>query len=235
MKKIILILFGTLLVNCSSGSNNDNSIVPENPDSITSSNTAPSTTSLVSPTNELLCTENPLKFQWEASDDADGDIITYELQVSKDIGFSELVENININNISTTVSLEPGLEHFWRVRVKDENNAFSDYTEVWKFYTEEKGIVNYLPFTPTLISPIQNTLVSGNEVILEWSSSDVDGDVLTFDVFFGQNNPPDMQLIDFESTTTSFQIQEENTYFWQVKVKDGKDGETLSQLWSFKS
>ncbi len=64
----------------------------------------------------------------------------YHLQLSKDIGFGSLI----IDNPEITTTLEPveGLDtmttFFWRVRALNGSSA-SDWTEVWKFTTNEKS------------------------------------------------------------------------------------------------
>ncbi len=243
MRRVSLFLISICLgfASCSSGSDIEEAVIPDNPDNEQGeenpnpNNSAPTIPSLVFPTNELLCTENPLGFEWEASTDIDGDGISYEIQISKNLDFTDIIENVSLSSTATTFSLEPGLEHFWRIRAKDENNEYSPYTHIWKFYMEGEGIINYLPFTPSLVSPDQNTLVSGSEVTLEWSSSDVDGDSLAYDLYFGETNPPELQTSNTDSTTAVFQIEAEKTYYWQVKAKDGNGGEVLGQIWSFKS
>ncbi len=53
-------------------------------------NTAPTVPTLTYPTNNLLCIDNVLNFTWNASTDAEGGVITYEIQVSKDNLFTQI-------------------------------------------------------------------------------------------------------------------------------------------------
>lgn len=229
MKKYLLIVTFILILGCKKSDEGNPIVEPE------VTNTAPSVPLKVYPTNGQLCTENPLEFKWNSATDKEGDAISYELEVASDAGFNNIVERTTLDVTNITLALEKGIELNWRVRAKDSKNDFSDFSANWKFYTEGEGIVNYLPFTPTLLNPILNTKVSGNSASLEWSSSDVDGDELVFDLYFGNTTPPILIEQNISDSTYSMNIVENQTYYWKIIVKDGKGGEAIGDVWKFKS
>ena len=229
MKRLLtLLVIVTAYYSCSKSENNPAPPVDE------TENTAPSVPLTIYPTNGLLCTENPIEFSWNASTDKEGDALTYEIEIASDESFTNIIEKASVNGTKRTFTLEKGIELNWRVRAKDNNN-FSDFSTNWKFYTEGEGIVNYLPFTPTLLNPILNTKVVGNSASLEWSSSDVDGDELVYDVYFGNSTPPILIQENITDNTYSVNITENQIYYWKIIVKDGNGGEAIGNIWNFKS
>lgn len=229
MKRLLILLIIVTTYSCSKSENNPDPPVDK------TENTAPSVPLAIYPTNGLLCTENPIDFSWNSATDKEGDAVTYEIEIASDASFTNIIEKTAVNGTKRTFTLEKGIELNWRVRAKDNKNNFSDFSTNWKFYTEGESIVNYLPFTPTLLNPILNTKVIGNSASLEWSSSDVDGDELVYDVYFGNSTPPILIQENISDNTYSINIIENQTYYWKIIVKDGNGGEAISNVWNFKS
>ena len=42
---------------------------------------------------------------------------------------------------------------------------------------------NVPPTQPTLLSPTENQLIEGEKVYFVWQTEDLDGDILTFDIY----------------------------------------------------
>jgi hypothetical protein len=75
-------------------------------------------------------------------------------------------------------------------------------------------------------------------VNLEWNASDVDAsDVLTYDLYWGtdRTNLQNSKLNHSTKTHQLTTLAANTTYYWKVVVKDGKGGETIGQIWSFKT
>ena len=69
---------------------------------------------------------------------------------------------------------------------------------------------------------------------LYWNCSDPDGDPLTYDVYFGTNNPP--PLVSSHQSQNSYDpgtITRENTYYWKIVAWDNNDASTSGPIWSF--
>ena len=231
MKKYsILFLIGWSFLSCGGGGGDDPPTPPP------AQNNPPSTPSQSAPTNNLLCIDNLVQFQWTASTDPDGDGVSYQLQIATNTGFSEnLITNI-VTGTTTSVSLEKGVAYYWRVKAMDVKNASSSYTSTYSFYTEGEGLSNHLPFIPSLVNPVLNTIITATSVTLEWSASDVDEDPLTFDVYFGTANPPTTKIGDNQSATSlTTTLTATTDYYWQVIAKDDKGGQTIGQIWNFKT
>ena len=200
-------------------------------------NKAPTAPILVYPTDNLLCINNVLDFQWNVSTDPDGDAITYQIEVSTNAQFTALVHNVTATTTVKTLSLEKGIAYYWRAKATDNKSAVSSYSATNQFYTEGFGIVNHLPFSPILTSPTLNEVVHGapKSLAIAWNASDVDtADILTYDVYFGTANPPTAKVAADQSTKTYLAtLAASTTYYWKVVVNDGKGGQTIGQIWSF--
>lgn len=193
-------------------------------------------TMLTYPTNNLLCINNTLDFQWGESTDPNGDVVFYILDIATKSDFSD-VESFTLKEETIkTVTLERGRSYFWRVLARDSKNFESDYSEVYQFYTQGEGEENHLPFSPVLIAPKKGAIVSGASVGLEWTAADVDEDVLTYDVYFDTVNPPVSKVEDNQSKNKmNASLNSAETYYWKVIVKDGNGGESIGQVWSFQT
>lgn len=221
MKKVILfsLILSSVLISCSSEP----------------VNTAPTVPVLITPLNNQLCINNSIRFEWSVATDAEKNPIVYQIQVATDNQFTQIVSSIDISSPVQTMTLEKGKAYYWRVKATDDKNVSSAYSSTFSFYTEGIAVTNHAPFLPQLVSPTNNSTISGQSTTLKWTASDVDpNDVLTFDVFLGTVENPTTKIID-NKTSTSFEatLQTNKKYYWKVVVKDNKGGETIGQTWSF--
>jgi len=200
-------------------------------------NKVPTIPTLVAPTNNKLCIDNSISFQWDSSTDPDGDAITYQIQVAKDNQFSQIAHTLSGSATNQSISLEKGVAYYWRVKAIDSKNLASDYSSTFQCYTEGIGEINHLPFTPELVKPDLNSVVQTATATLEWNASDVDvNDTLTFDVYFGTVNPPTTKIGDNQTAKTlDVNLEASKSYYWKVVIKDSNGGETIGQIWNFKT
>ncbi|WP_308990423.1 hypothetical protein QLS71_002930 [Mariniflexile litorale] len=229
--KYYLYLFTFCMISffsCSSDSDQeDTTTTPEE-------NVAPDIPLLVYPSNNLVCIENILKFQWNPAVDPEGSLVNYEIQIARDNTFTEIVSTLKTSNTASDISLFRGVMYYWRVKAIDDKKASSAYSEIYNFYTEGEGVANYLPFAPTLIFPENNSELTEDSVTLNWSAEDADGDVLTYDIYFGTDKEA-LQIIaeDISEVKYDAVINTKNSYYWKVVAKDNKGGSTIGQIWRF--
>ncbi len=225
-----LIFYLTLLFSCGGGGGGDDSPAPDE-------NKAPGKVeTLTYPTNNLLCIDNTLDFEWGAATDPNGDVVTYTLEIATKSNFSDAVTHTSTTT-TKTVALEKGKAYHWRVRVKDSKDLMGDYSVAYQFYTEGVGEINHLPFSPELVAPKNDSSTSEASISLKWDANDVDEhDTLTYDVYFDTVNPPTTKVGDNQSEKEkNVTLSATTTYYWRVVVKDGNGGESLGQVWSFKT
>lgn len=229
MKKFLAILaISTVLISCGGGGGGGDDPPPPPPPV---ANRAPSTPTQSTPTNNQLCIDNVVQFNWNSSSDPDGDAVSYELQIATDNQFGQNLQTKTSSSTSTSVTLNKGVAYYWRIRAKDSKNAFSSYSSTFSFYTEGDGEGNHLPFSPDIVTPALNSVVQQATTTLEWTASDVDNDPLTFDVFFDTVNPPTTKVGDNQSETSlNVDLASSLNYYWKVVVKDDKGGVTIGQV-----
>jgi len=226
----VLIIVG-LAFSCSSGG--DDGPGPD-PDPV--NNTAPTVPSQVYPLSNTLCIDNNVVFEWNASTDAEGNSISYSIEVSENNSFSPVSQSRSVNaSTSTIITLDKGKSYYWRIKAKDSNSAESEFSSVSHFLTEGEGVSNHLPFAPVLVAPVLNAAIDGTSTTLSWTASDFDNDALTFDVYLDTNNNPAAMVSENQSATTfeATGLTAATTYYFKVVVKDENGGVTIGQVWSF--
>jgi len=223
MKKFILfsLIVSLVLISCSSEQ----------------VNTVPTVPNLISPSNNKLCINNSISFEWSVATDAEKNPIVYQLQIATDNQFTQIVSNTDVSSTVQTMTLDKGKAYYWRVKAIDDKKASSEYSSTFSFYTEGIAVTNHAPFLPQLVSPTNNSSISGLSTALKWTASDVDlNDVLSFDVYLGTENNPSTKIVDNKASTTfDATLQANKKYYWKVVVRDNKGTETNGQIWSFRT
>lgn len=228
MKNIFYsLIMVSVLFSCSKGGDNEES-----------QNTAPTIPVLVSPTNNKLCIDNSVSFQWNVSIDTEKNPIVYQIQVATDNQFTKMVKTTDVSSNNTIVGLDKGKAYYWRVKATDSNNLSSNFSQTYSLYTEGIAQSNHLPFLPQLVIPDYGSTISSTAVVLKWLASDSDtADKLSYDVYLSTVNPPTTKIAHgvTEKSLNVNLLEVAKTYYWRVVVKDDKGGETIGQVWDFKS
>ena len=232
MKKsylFLIVISVNIFISCSSSGGDD----PKDPEP--EENTAPSVPAQVYPLSNTLCIDNNVVFEWNTSTDAEGDVITYKIEVSENSSFSPITHTGTSTSSSKLVNLTKGKSYYWRISARDSKGGESGYSSVNQFLTEGDGVSNHIPFAPSLVAPALNSEIDGTSTILSWSASDVDGDPLTFDVYLDTNAEPTIKVSEdqSESTYNATGLTAASTYYFKVVVKDDKGGVSIGQVWSF--
>ena len=118
--------------------------------------------------------------------------------------------------------------HYWRVVARDAMGLESS-GPLWTFITRS---TNHPPFVqgPSPGDGEANVLFDRD---LSWSSLDIDGDLVTFDLYFGTSPTP--PLVAEGLTTSYFEpgvLAIDTHYYWRVVGSDGMD-ETATPTWDF--
>lgn len=225
---IYLSIIGLLFISCGGGDDSEPQL---------EENKAPTVPTLKLPVDNKLCLSNTVNFEWNQSTDTNKDNITYQIQIATDNQFTQIKKTAQGVATFQAIELEKNTAYYWRIKATDAKGLSSDFSPIYKFYTAGDAVVNHLPFAPELVEPILNTVLITTTASLKWNASDVDGtDVLTYDVYFGTANPPTDKVSENSNTKTlNVTLQTAKEYYWKVVVKDDKGGETVGQIWKFKS
>jgi len=99
---------------------------------------------------------------------------------------------------------------------------------------KKEEVVNQAPDKPKYISPADNTTVYNIPGSIRWSCTDKENDKLTYDVFFGTQNPPALAVSATEKTYfTDFTLESQTTYYWKINVQDSHGNKTEGDIWTF--
>ena len=94
--------------------------------------------SLITPINNANLNYTHVLFEWEQENDA----VSYNLQLSTDNIFSNLLSDINIEsliNINTS-NIIWNSTYYWRVRAQYQDNTYGDWIDSYSFLTGSQNI-----------------------------------------------------------------------------------------------
>ncbi|MFO7882637.1 MAG: hypothetical protein R6U52_08890 [Kosmotogaceae bacterium] len=168
---------------------------------------------------------------WDCSD-PDGDSLIY------DVFFGTTNPPTLVSLGQTADNYDPGVltkgtTYFWKIKARDGKGGQA-VSPIWSFHTEEEG--NNPPSQPTDYSPVDGSTDVSVNTTLSWNCSDPDGDSLIYDVFFGTVHPPPLvSLGQIPTTYDPGTLNYETDYYWKIKARDGKGGQTVGPIISFKT
>jgi hypothetical protein len=88
-----------------------------------------------------------------------------------------------------------------------------------------------IPHTPV---PAHGAAVQAGNVQLRWQCSDPEGDVLTYDVFYGRENPP-AGIISSGRQNPEFELVglQDGRHYWKILARDSRGNVTEGPVWNF--
>ena len=197
-------------------------------------NQAPSAVSLIFPSENLLCIDNTVDFNWSDAIDPEENEIEYKITVATDRGLTNIVESRTITSSQITFNLEKAKAYYWQVDALDIDNNLGTSSETYAFYTQGTVLENYAPFSPKVISPENSEVVNAGTVFLRWIAEDINTtDVLTYELYFGENDNLVLLENDLNSQNYEVTVDAGKTYSWQVNVKDQNGAKSIGQVWTF--
>jgi hypothetical protein len=231
MKKLnyILLALSLIIVSCGGGGGSDPT--PDQP-------SPPVKSVLIFPEQNSICTtgttvsptQSSLTFKWNSAANTD----------SYDVTIKNLLTSASTTQTTTatqlTVSLDVSTPYSWSVTSKSGKVSTTAVSDIWKFYNSGPGVISYAPFPAELITPSQNQYVSAanGPITLTWTGSDVDNDIVGYDVYFDTSATPAL----FKSGVTDSKLSgiivtAGKTYYWKIITKDSKGNVSNSELFSF--
>ncbi|NHF60639.1 hypothetical protein FK220_014885 [Flavobacteriaceae bacterium TP-CH-4] len=223
MRKILTILIlGMLLVACKKD--------PKPPSAV--SLVAPAKNNECNPIESVSGNKSVVAFRWQAGANAE----SYELRVTNLI--TNTTQTKTTSALSETLTLDQGAPFSWTVISKNSEVAETAVSETWFFYNPG-SLTTFAPFPAEILQPLPGGRVfmdTDNEVTLEWSGADLDGDIEGYDLYFSLETPPQTLLASPTAGTTSQKVSVSgNTfYYWRVITKDREGNTSDSGILSFK-
>ncbi|WP_298894305.1 hypothetical protein [uncultured Psychroserpens sp.] len=190
---------------------------------------------LIFPQEDSLCnegenptpTESTVFFEWEPNDNAESYTLTVE---NLDTG---VVTQHETSDFIFPVTISRAEAFRWFVEYNYQGEA--KVSASWNFYNAGPGVQTYAPFPAEIISPsMAQTISATNSVTLDWSGSDVDNDIVGYDVYFGTNNPPSLNTSDMSVDQLTVSVTSGNTYYWNIITKDAEGNSSESGVFEFR-
>ncbi|WP_242202763.1 hypothetical protein [Aestuariivivens insulae] len=227
MKKLIYISMALLVVSCSSGGDSTEKKVSN-----------PEKAILVSPENNSECFEGQIistekstvTFKWSAANFTD----SYDVNV-KNLN-DQTTKLYTATGTSLDIDIDRGTPYSWFVVSKSKKSTSTATSDTWKFYNAGEGVTEHAPFPAEIVAPSYNeaVTVSNGKVTLDWTGSDVDNDIESYEVFFGEADPPGaFQANIQESVLNDVSVSPGKTYYWKVKTKDSQGNISNSDVSKF--
>ena len=230
MKKIVLLFGGFILLL--------SSCAPEDPIPI-----EPGVASLISPANNETCldgtslndTQSNVSFSWSVARDA----LSYEVIISNLL--TQTSQTYTAPSNQTTIALTKAEPYSWFVKSIGEDGSTPSESEQWKFYLAGDAVTNYAPFPSNLISPRSGANITpdiNNLVILNWTASDVDGDLLKFEVYLDDTSATTLNTeVEYQGKQTSLEVEVANntTYYWKIIAVDANGNQSSSGVYAFRT
>ncbi len=223
-----LIFFG-----CSGGDSGNDAPTAPPPEPVAS----PMQATLIFPENNKECTEGEVlnenksivNFQWNNSENTD----SYEVHL-KNLNNSNTTRT-NSNTNSVRITLDRGVPYEWFVISKSNGTSTTASSATWKFYNQGPGIENYAPFPADAVNPKRGANIPNTTSLsLEWISSDIDNDIIGYEVLLDTNSPPNTVLGTTTAQTIEANVAANTTYFWRVITSDSKNNNSKSEIFEFK-
>ena len=201
----------------------------------------PGSFNLEYPENEQACLDgsvlndlqSKVNLRWTSSKNSS----KYQISIKNLNDNSNLIFESNSN--SQEVILKHGEPYSWKVTAEVPESSSSLTSKEWRFYLAGLGEVNYAPFPPELISPRPSAKVnlnSNDQVLLNWSCSDPDGDIKGYKVYLDSTDGSNL-IASFDETKNQVLIAvgatAETNYFWKVIAYDNQGNTASSGVYSF--
>jgi len=199
---------------------------------------APGKAALLAPAQNEVCTlgtvisasQSTVTLKWVAAANATG----YEIKIKNlEDGTTQSQTTANTQFDAT---LKRNTPYSWSVTSKAANNNTTTPSDIWKFYNSGPAVVNYAPFPAEILAPAMNQTItiSNGKVTLSWNGSDVDNDIVNYDVYLGDSSSPALlQGKVLESTLKDVSVSVGKTYYWKVITRDSKGNTSDSGIYQF--
>ncbi len=197
----------------------------------------PSAASLIFPEDNTECNEGTLisetqsevVFQWNASENTD----FYTVSV-KNLNTGNTLD-VETRNAETGIIIERGVPYSWFVTSRAAGTAEIGESSVYKFYNAGVPVTNHSPFPAEAITPRVGESVAAGAVVLSWESTDIDDDIVSYELVLDQNNPPATSLQNTAESSYTFEAAAGTVYYWRVVTTDAAGNRAPSEVFQFKA
>lgn len=231
MKKVIFIIFVCCLqYSCNpDGAESVEPVVPNNPSKVNL--IFPYENSLCNEGTNLTPTSSTVLFEWGTSDNTN----SYTLVLKNLISGAIITRETALTEIA--INIERATPFEWYVTSNSNFVTTNAQSSKWKFYNASEGVQSYAPFPAEAVSPEMAEVLetTASEITLDWSSSDIDNDIVSYDLYFGTDSIPAIYSSGLTETMLNNVIITTNTiYYWKIITKDSKGNSSDSGVFQFR-
>ncbi len=190
--------------------------------------TPPAVPTLLSPANNAVNQSLTPTLSWSTTGEE------YQLQVSTNAGFTNIIVNQNISLLNSyqipTPILTQNITYYWRVRASNSSGT-SAFSSPFAFTTTSAT----LPVAPTLITPASGAANVSVTPSFDWS--DVSG-AASYRFQLSTSNSFNTTIVDSLNVTQSqfslpLSLSNSTTYYWRVAAKNAAGTGVYSSIFSF--
>ena len=174
-------------------------------------------------------TQSTITFSWKSAEYAE----SYELHVKNLENGISIFQSTMLTSLNLTLSRNT--PYSWYVVSKNIKSATAANSATWKFYNSGAGKTTYAPFPAEIVSPeMSQRLIAVDKVTLDWIGSDVDEDILNYDVYLGTSqNPSLLKEKVLESVLNEVSVKPNTTYYWKIITRDTEGNSSDSGVFQF--
>ncbi len=126
-------------------------------------------------------------------------------------------------------TLAYNISYYWKIVAHDDHSNFTEGT-IWSFST----IANQPPSSPSDPMPIDGAVNQPIDTTLSWTCSDPENNPITYNIYFGTDNPPSLVLSgQSETTFNPGTIAYNISYYWKIVAHDDHSNFTEGTIWNF--
>lgn len=199
----------------------------------------PQAATLVFPDNLSECTtgvdrggnQSRITFEWLVANNT----FDYQLVVENLSNASDR-QTFTTQNTSQQVTLSQGEGYKWQVVSRNEEGTETANSEEWMFFNAG-SVESFPPFPATLVAPLPGARLrsaDGLDIPLQWTVSDLDGDIVQIEVFVSDDpDPASIAVLPAGTNSFTFTATPGIRYFWKVRATDQEGNRSDSSLQDF--
>ncbi|HUH48189.1 MAG TPA: hypothetical protein VLZ54_13600 [Arenibacter sp.] len=178
--------------------------------------------------NILSDTQSEVTFQWTASKNTDHYVLELTDLISKN------TQTFTTKATELPITIARGTPYSWLITAI--NGSKAQESDIWSFYNAGKSTEYFIPFPAENIAPVPATVIPSNQstVTLEWRGNDLDGDILEYDIYFGDTDPPNIYQEKYKQTTLpDIPLTTGKRFYWKIVTRDSLRNESSSNIFNF--
>jgi hypothetical protein len=177
--------------------------------------TIPNAPTLVDPAPNLLTKSSAPLLDWYSV----GNGSAYNVQISSDINFTTLLQDIEVPNMQSDTYCHPNPlsdgSYYWRVRAKNILDEYGPFSPTWMFTVDTTG-----PLPPTQLLPVDNTMTR----VIPTFSWDPSSDAVRYQFGYGTSTIPPLDGSSSRELNVRYftptNMSTMTLYYWFVRAKD---------------